>query len=194
MLDPQARRNRKTPGRAALRASTGSRSPASGVAASAAAAKSSEAAPSWRLGLLLHFFVHLALVADAEPPLARRGFGRTHHRILYFAHFAPGITVGELLDVLRLTHQSAQRALRQLHQEGYIEFRLSKEDRRLKLVHCTRQGDRLLEALSVHQRERVERAYEQSTPEELRNFFTVLERMIDAEDRSWTERLLATKE
>src|SRR5690606_36498275 len=93
MLDPQARRNRKTPGHAALRASTGCRSPASGAAAAAAAAKSSEAAPSWRLGLLLHFFVHLALVADAEPPLARRGFGRTHHRILYFAHFAPGLTV-----------------------------------------------------------------------------------------------------
>src|SRR5690606_40094007 len=194
MLDPQARRNRKTPGRAALRASTGSRSPASGAAASAAAAKSSEAAPSWRLGLLLHCCADLALVADAEPPLARRGFGRTHHRILYFAHFAPGITVGELLDVLRLTHQSAQRALRQLHQEGYIEFRLSKEDRRLKLVHCTRQGDRLLSALTVHQNERITRAFEQSSSRDVQGYFAVLGKMIDPDDLQWIERLQAVKE
>jgi DNA-binding MarR family transcriptional regulator len=44
--------------------------------------------------------------------------GRVHHRILYFAHFASGITVSELLSVLSVKHQNIKATLRQLVQEG----------------------------------------------------------------------------
>ena len=148
----------------------------------------------WRLGFVLHFFAHLGLATDVDALLTERGLGRVHHRILYFAHFAPGISVGELLGVLRMTHQNAQRALRQLDQEGLIEFRLSKEDRRLKLLHCTTRGDRLLEALSTPQRERVTKAYEQCTPRDVEGFFAVLSKMIDADDLYWLDRLAAVKD
>lgn len=148
-----------------------------------------EASQPWRLGLLLHFFAHLCLAADAEAPLTELGFGRVHHRILYFTHFAPGISVGELLGVLRMTHQNAQRALRQLDQEGLIEFKLSKEDRRLKLLHCTRKGEQLLEALTTHQRERITAAYEQCTPRDVEGFVAVLSKMIDADNLLWLDRL-----
>lgn len=154
-----------------------------------ASAEVFEAPQPWRLGLLLHFFAHLCLAADAEAPLTERGFGRIHHRILYFAHFAPGISVGELLSVLRMTHQNAQRALRQLDQEGLIEFKLSKEDRRLKLIHCTHKGDQLIEALSTHQQERITQAYAQCTSRDVEGFFAVLNKMIDADDRRWLDRL-----
>lgn len=150
-----------------------------------------EASQPWRLGLLLHFFAHLCLAADAEAPLAERGFGRVHHRILYFAHFAPGISVGELLSVLRITHQNAQRALRQLDHEGLIEFKVSKMDRRMKLLYCTRSGDRLLEALSTHQRTRINSAYAKCTPRDVEGFVAVLNQMIDSGDRRWLNRLVA---
>ena len=102
--------------------------------------------------------------------------------------------MGELLGVLRVTHQNAQRALRQLDQEGLIEFRLSKEDRRLKLLHCTPKGARLLEVLTTRQRERITRAYGQCTPRDVEGFFAVLSKMIDADDRLWLDRLVATKD
>jgi len=188
MLDPQARQTNRPPDQGP------SAEPTPAVPDHEWRVGKPEAAPRWRVGFLLHFFAHMGLVADAEPMLAQHGFGRTHHRILYFAHFAPGITVGELLEVLRLTHQSAQRALRQLHQEGYIEFRLSKADRRLKLLHCTQQGDELLSALTVHQNGRVTRAFEQSSSRDVQGYFAVLGKMIDPDDLQWIERLQAVKE
>ncbi|CAN7789314.1 MarR family transcriptional regulator [Caballeronia sp. LjRoot34] len=154
----------------------------------------SEATPPWRLGLLLHFFAHMGLAADADAPLTERGFGRVHHRILYLAHFAPGISVGELLTVLRMTHQNAQRALRQLDQEGLIEFKLSKEDRRLKLLHSTPKGDQLLDVITTHQRERITKAYEQCSPRDVEGFFAVLGKMIDSNDQQWIDRLAAARQ
>ncbi len=143
----------------------------------------------WRQGLLLHFFAHLALAADAAEPLDARGLGRVHHRILYIVHFAPGITVGDLLGVLRVTHQNVQRALRELDQDGLVAFKLSKEDRRLKLLHSTPKGDRLLEAVSAKQRERIEGAYEACSARDVEGFFAVLRTMIDQSDLGWIERL-----
>jgi DNA-binding MarR family transcriptional regulator len=143
----------------------------------------------WRQGLLLHFFAHLALAADAEAPLDARGLGRVHHRILYIVHFAPGITVGELLGVLRVTHQNVQRALGELDRGGLVAFKQSKEDRRLKLLYSTPKGDRLLEAVSAKQRERIERAYEACSTRDVEGFFAVLSTMIDPTDLGWIERL-----
>lgn len=163
--------------------------PRAATVAKARVERALETNQAWHLGMLLHFFAHLGLAADADASLAERGFGRVHHRILYFAHFAPGVSVGELLSVLRVTHQNAQRALRQLDQEGLIEFRLSKEDRRLKLLHCTQEGDRLVEVLTTRQRERVTRAYEQCTPRDVQGFFAVLSKMVDASDLLWLDRL-----
>src|SRR3954469_430708 len=74
--------------------------------------------------------------------------------------FAPGISVGELLSVLGVKHQNIQAPLRQLVREGYIQTRASVEDRRLKRLCCSRKGERLLEAMSTGQHERIKRAYD----------------------------------
>ncbi len=89
----------------------------------AASAQPLSAAEAKRLihkGLVLHFMVQLSLGDDADARLTTRTFGRVHHRILYFAHFTPGITVSELLSVLGVKHQNIQGQLRQLVEEGYI--------------------------------------------------------------------------
>lgn len=190
MPEPRTRSNKPSP--KDLRTAEPAAKPARDGKANAEHAPDTK--QQWRLGMLLHFFAHLGLAADADASLAERGFGRVHHRILYFAHFAPGISVGELLGVLRVTHQNAQRALRQLDQEGLIEFRLSKEDRRLKLLHCTQKGDRLLEVLTTRQRERITGAYEQCTPRDVEGFFAVLSKMVDANDLRWLDRLVATRD
>ena len=76
-------------------------------------------------GLVLHFMLQLSLGDDADARLLTKTLGRVHHRILYFAHFTPGITVSELLAVLGVKHQNIQAPLRQLIADGFILSRAS---------------------------------------------------------------------
>jgi DNA-binding MarR family transcriptional regulator len=115
--------------------------------------------------------------------------GRVHHRILYFAHFAPGITVSELLSVLAVKHQNIQAPLRQLVQEGYVLTRASEQDGRVKQLHCSRKGDKLLEYVSGGQRERVKRAYGRATTCDVAAYFKVMAEMLDSDRRDWARRL-----
>jgi len=140
-------------------------------------------------GLVLHFMVQLSLADDANLRLATRGMGRVHHRILYFAHFAPGITVSELLSVLSVKHQNIQAPLRQLVQEGYVLTRASEHDGRVKLLYCSRKGDKLLEYVSSGQRERVNRAYERATAFDVEAYFKVMAAMLDSDRLAWARRL-----
>lgn len=140
-------------------------------------------------GLVLHFILQLSLGEDADVRLSTRSMGRVHHRILYFAHFTPGITVGELLDVLRVKHQNIQAALRQLVNEGYILTTPSMQDGRVKQLHCSPKGDKLLEFVSAGQRERIERGYESVAPADVEAYFRVMSAMLTADRREWVRRL-----
>ena len=52
------------------------------------------------------FFAYRDFVADADATLAELNFGRAHHRVLHFVGRSPGMTVAQLLDILRITKQS----------------------------------------------------------------------------------------
>ena len=43
--------------------------------------------------------------------LARYGFGRAHHRVIYFVGRHPQMSVSDLLAILRITKQSLSRVL-----------------------------------------------------------------------------------
>jgi hypothetical protein len=60
----------------------------------------------------LFFFAYRDFVADADRLLEAYGFGRAHHRVLYFVTRRPGLTIAELLEILRITKQSLNRVLR----------------------------------------------------------------------------------
>jgi DNA-binding MarR family transcriptional regulator len=158
-------------------------------AAAASDAKARQRKQLIHKGLVLHFMVQLSLTDEADLRLATRGMGRVHHRILYFAHFAPGITVSELLSVLSVKHQNIQAPLRQLVQDGYVLTRASEQDGRVKQLHCSRKGDKLLEYVSGGQRERVTRAYERATASDVEAYFKVMAAMLDADRREWARRL-----
>lgn len=140
-------------------------------------------------GLVLHFMVQLSIGEDADIRLGTRSLGRVHHRILYFAHFAPGITVSELLAVLGVKHQNIQAPLRHLVADGYILSRASTKDGRVKQLYCSAKGNKLLEYVSAGQRERILRGYEGISPEEIQIYFKVMTAMLDYDRRSWVKRL-----
>jgi DNA-binding MarR family transcriptional regulator len=133
--------------------------------------------------------MQLSITKDADQHLADRGMGRVHHRLLYFAHFSPGITVGELLTVLGVRHQNIQRPLQQLIKEGYLVPRPCPKDGRVKQLYCSDKGDNLLEIVSGGQRERIARAYSRVTPQDIESHFKVMVAMLDPDRREWVDRL-----
>jgi DNA-binding MarR family transcriptional regulator len=60
----------------------------------------------------LFFFAYRDFVSDPDRILSDYGFGRAHHRVLHFVARRPGLTIADLLDVLRITKQSLNRVLK----------------------------------------------------------------------------------
>ena len=74
-----------------------------------------------RRGIELLYFGYTAMVRGADAILAREGFGRAHHRALYFIARRPGLPVGELLRLLGITKQSLGRVLGELQDKALVE-------------------------------------------------------------------------
>jgi DNA-binding MarR family transcriptional regulator len=154
-----------------------------------AKSKGSRVAHDLKHGLLLHFFANLCLTSDVNPRLSELGFGRLHHRILFFATNAPGITVGELLGALRVTHQNVRAAMKRLIDDGYLLARIGQRDRRHKRLYASAKGKHLVESLSQRQLERIERAYRAAGPEAVKGFFLVHQYLVDPSDLDWIDQL-----
>ncbi|GJE00365.1 MarR family winged helix-turn-helix transcriptional regulator [Methylobacterium isbiliense] len=139
----------------------------------------------------LLFFAYRDFVSDPDRILEEYGFGRAHHRVLHFVERNPGLTIAELLDILRITKQSLNRVLKELIETGYIEQRAGTSDRRHRLLTCTPRGRRLAEQLAEVQGERVRRALAEAGPAARGPASRFLLAMIDPTDRPGVSRLLA---
>ena len=73
-----------------------------------------------RHGIELLYYAYRDFTAEPDAMLARYGFGRAHHRVIYFVGRYPQLTVTELLGILRITKQSLSRVLGQLVRQGFI--------------------------------------------------------------------------
>lgn len=73
---------------------------------------------------------------------------------IHFVHREPGLTVTALLDVLGVTKQSLNRVLRTLIDDGLIESRIGRRDRRERQLFRTEKGSALERRLSETQRAR----------------------------------------
>jgi DNA-binding MarR family transcriptional regulator len=111
------------------------------------------------------FFAYRDFVGDPDEILAKIGFGRAHHRVLYFVCRNPGLPVAELLDILKITKQSLARVLRDLIEADYIEQKTGPTDRRQRLLYATETGRALAAELSAPQSRRIARALSGLSPE-----------------------------
>ena len=89
-----------------------------------------------RQGMELVFYAYRDFTAEPDAILAEYGFGRAHHRVIYFVGRNPGITVSDLLDILQITKQSLSRVLSQLVREEFITQRPGTHDRRQRLLEA----------------------------------------------------------
>ncbi len=116
----------------------------------------------------LLFFAYRDFVGDADRLLESMRFGRAHHRVLHFVNRHPGLTIAELLDILKITKQSLNRVLKELLDLGYVEARPGVSDRRKRLLFTTSKGRRLATELAGLQTRRFARALAE-LPEDARS-------------------------
>jgi DNA-binding MarR family transcriptional regulator len=127
-----------------------------------------------RQGIELLFYAYRDFTAEPDAMLARYGFGRAHHRVIYFVGRYPQLTVTELLGILRITKQSLSRVLGQLVRQGFIVQKPGPRDRRQRLLELTPEGIDLERQLSENQRQRVARAYRQAGAQAVEGFRNVM--------------------
>lgn len=125
--------------------------------------REAEAAPDPLAGapydlIELFFFAYRDFVGDPDRRLAEIGFGRAHHRVLHFVDRNPGLTIAELLDILKITKQSLNRVLKELVEQDYVAARAGRSDRRQRHLSVTPKGKALAVELAQVQAERIEGA------------------------------------
>jgi DNA-binding MarR family transcriptional regulator len=168
-----------------------SQKPASKSARTAPGEKPSLEATPLTEAIELLFFAYRDFISEPDRILVEYDFGRAHHRVVHFVGRHPGITVAELLNILRITKQSLARVLKQLIERGFIEQETGKQDRRQRLLYLTKAGLELEERLAAPQRARVAAALEKAGPQAATAWRTVLLALVNENDRPEVERLIA---
>jgi len=138
----------------------------------------------------LFFFAYRDFVSDPDRILDEYGFGRAHHRVLHFVSRQPGLTIAELLDILRITKQSLNRVLKELIEKDFIESRMGTSDRRQRLLFATGKGHDLALKLAKLQTRRIMRALSAMEPEAKDLVSRYLLRLIDPSDSAHVKQLV----
>lgn len=136
-----------------------------------------------RLAQDLLFFAYRDFTNAADVALEELGLGRAHHRALHFIGRNPGITVSELLAILRITKQSLARVLSELLDRGYVAQAQGREDRRQRLLTLTESGRALERRLFERQMARLAPAYGSAGPDAVAGFRAVMQGIMDDEAR-----------
>jgi DNA-binding MarR family transcriptional regulator len=142
-----------------------------------------------RRGIELLYFGYQAMVRGADAILAREGFGRAHHRALYFIARSPGLAVGDLLRLLAITKQSLGRVLNELQAKGLVEQTIGTTDRRQRRLHLSAEGVVLEASLFIELEARMAAAYGEAGQNAVTGFWSVLTGLIALEDRVLLENL-----
>lgn len=137
----------------------------------------------------LLFFAYRDFISDPDAILVQYGFGRAHHRIVHFVDRNPGLTVADLLDILKITKQSLGRVLKQLIDSGFIVQRPGPQDRRQRRLYTTEKGAALARRLAEPQSRRIANALQALGPDDRETVARFLFAMIDAPEQPRAARL-----
>lgn len=141
-----------------------------------------------RLAQDLLFFAYRDFTNAADVILEEMGFGRAHHRTLHYIGRNPGITVSDLLGILRITKQSLARVLGVLLEQGYVAQSQGRSDRRQRLLSLTSTGQALERRLFERQRERLLAAYREAGGTAVDGFKRVMRGIMDEQAREYLDQ------
>jgi len=136
----------------------------------------------------LLFFAYRDFTNAADVILEELGLGRAHHRALHFIGRNPGIAVGDLLALLRITKQSLARVLTTLVAQGFVAQTQGRADRRQRLLTLTPAGQALERRLFERQRERLLAAYREAGAGAVEGFRRVMRGIMDEGARAYLDQ------
>jgi DNA-binding MarR family transcriptional regulator len=140
-----------------------------------------------RMAQDLLFFAYRDFTNAADVILAELGLGRAHHRALHFIGRNPGITVSDLLGILRITKQSLARVLNVLVEQSYVAQSPGRTDRRQRLLTLAPAGAALERRLFESQRERLSAAYREAGGVAVEGFRQVMRGIMDDSARTYID-------
>jgi DNA-binding MarR family transcriptional regulator len=150
-----------------------------GVAGGGAQASEMLDGAGLRTAIELLFFAYRDFTGDADGYLARYQFGRAHHRVIYFVGRTPGITVSDLLGILKISKQSLAPVLAQLVRDGFVVQRADKADRRRRRLYLSPEAEALEQRLTERQARRIAAACRAAGAGSAQAFCNVLRGLMD---------------
>jgi DNA-binding MarR family transcriptional regulator len=131
-----------------------------------------------RGGMDLLMLTHKSHLQRADDELAFLGLGRAEHRVLYIVARRPGLMVSELIDILQITKQSAQRPVIDLVTRGFLTRDICSTDRRRRLLYLTDEGAALEKRLAADLWANMDRAYAEAGEDAVRGFWSVMQHLM----------------
>ncbi len=117
--------------------------------------------------------------SDPRELLSKKFFGPAHLRALNLIDRHPGINLGELIFMLKVTKQSLNRVLRDLIKSKMIKQVKDEHDTRKKNLFLNKEGKIFFDTVYLSQKKRIFNALKNSNPDSVIKFKDVLKKIID---------------
>ena len=130
----------------------------------------------------LLFYAHRETFSDPKKLLSENSFGPAHLRVLNLIERNPGINLGELMFLLKVTKQSLNRVLRDLIESKMIKQVKDEEDTRKKNLFLDRKGQIFFNKIYETQKKRIFDALKNSEPDSVIKFKEVLNKIINGKN------------
>ena len=125
------------------------------------------------------FIGYREIFSDSKKVLDKYSIGLAHNKVIHLLSMYEGISISDLLKKLKVTKQSLNRVLKDLIKLELIEFKKDNQDTRIKHVYLNDKGKSISNEIFQVQKKRIYNALLTSKSEEVLNFDTVLNKIIN---------------
>ncbi len=129
------------------------------------------------------FLTYRYTFSDSKIVLDKYSLGIAHNKVLHMLSTYNGITIGELLNKLKITKQSLNRVLKDLIKIDVIKFKKNFKDTRVKHVYLNEKGEKIFDEIFSIQKKRIYNALLNSSAKEVVDFNNVLKKLINSNER-----------
>ncbi len=117
--------------------------------------------------------------SDSKKILEKYSIGLAHNKVIHLLSMYEGITITELMRRLKVTKQSLNRVLKDLIKLNAIIFKKDDIDTRVKHIYLNEKGKKIFDEIFEMQKKRFYNALLNSNSEEVINFDSVLNKIIN---------------
>ena len=125
------------------------------------------------------FISYRETFADSKKVLNKYQIGLAHQKTIHLISMYEGISISELMRKLKVTKQSLNRVLKDLIKLEVIFFSKDEYDTRIKHIFLNEKGKRIFNEIFQSQKKRIHNALLNSNSEEVLNFDSVLNKIIN---------------